>query len=134
MRRLLSLIIVLCVLIGLVIYLSFFSSSPVPKYDDSEVVSQLRWANSANPDRDIAAAISKKDTRFIGLYGYATYVPGIDDGDTALVTMHGVRYLEGTSDGLRSPEHSRLNTLARNYATRYNVILVHYLKKQKPVL
>ena len=97
-----------------------------PSIFDSAEVRSLRWLDSADPQRDVSAALARRDTRFIGVYGYAPLTPGVE---RATASRHGIRYLRGTSDAIRGPEHQRLNRLASNYATHYNQLLLQRLKQ-----
>jgi hypothetical protein len=102
------------------------SASPPATASDSAAVQSLRWLDSADAQRDLSSALGRGDRRFIGIYGFTRLVPGVD---VSLASRYGVRYLRGTSDALESREHARLNSLARNYAERYNKLLLERLKQ-----
>jgi len=100
---------------------------PEPSHDsDSPGVRSLRWLDSADPHRDLNDSLARGDTRFVGVYGYTTVIPGVERSGAF---RHGVRYLRGTSDALESREHARLNRLAFEYARRYNQMLAEHLKR-----
>ena len=98
--------------------------SPTP----NENVKRLRWLDRADVVSDFRHHVRwKRDTRFVAIYGFATIVPGTDEGYSRLIRQRGVRYIEGTSDTLASPEEQRLNDKAEAYAERYNAMLLKYL-------
>src|SRR5215510_243685 len=59
----------------------------------------FEWLNTADPERDLADAFKRDDRRFIGVYGYTAYTPGVSDDASDLTRKYGVRYIEGTTDG-----------------------------------
>jgi hypothetical protein len=93
-------------------------------------VEQLRWLDRADPQRDVSVAIARGDMRFIGVYGVASEVPGVSDA--RLRSRYRVRFLAGTSDVRPTAESRRLNTLAREYARRYNQLLLQRLASKPP--
>ena len=96
-----------------------------PSTSETQAVRSLRWLDSADPRRDLSASLARGDTRFLGIHGYTSFVPGVD---RSIASHHGVRYLDGTSDAIRGPEHARLNRLASTCAERYNKLLLEHLK------
>ncbi|HEX8371848.1 MAG TPA: hypothetical protein VF585_03640 [Chthoniobacterales bacterium] len=98
--------------------------SPASGAADSRAVRSLRWLDSADPQRDLAAALDRGDRRFIGVYGYAPFTPGVEPP-----LFSRVRYLNGTADVIEGQEHSRLNRLAYHYAETYNRLLLQRLKQ-----
>lgn len=76
---------------------------------------QLR-PNQAPQDAERAHRLH--DDQFLGVNGYGVQVPGVQDETT--LRRHGVRVIEGTSDGLCDDDHDRLNKQAQQYAERYN--------------
>jgi hypothetical protein len=92
----------------------------------SPSVRNLRWLYDADPQRDLHAALARDDTRFLGVYGFAAFTPGISQ-DSRIVQRHGIRYLDGTSDALENKEHSHLTFAATAYARTYNQLLLRHL-------
>ncbi len=86
----------------------------------------LRALAHADPQRDLAAALARGDTRFIGIYGFSREVPGAGSPSAPLVLRHGVRYVRDSSD----TGEPRLNRLARRYAERYNRLLLEHLHRR----
>lgn len=93
---------------------------------DSPEVRGLRWLDSADPQRDLTAALARDDSRFIGVYGYAPFTPGVE---RSVASRYGIRYLQGTSDAIQNHEHFRLKQLASSYAEQYNKLLLQRLKQ-----
>ena len=100
--------------------------SPAVARDQRSDVQQMQWLSHADARRDVATALKRGDKRFIGVYGVASEVPGVSD--SGLVHRFGVRFIEGTSDVRPTPESRRLNTLARDYALRYNQLLLRHVR------
>jgi hypothetical protein len=93
-------------------------------------VKVLLWLDHADVNADFRHhVVEGRDTRFVGVYGYGEYVPGVDSAlEARLVRQERVRFIEGTSDNITSPEHRRLVNKAERYATRYNKKLLRYLR------
>jgi hypothetical protein len=70
---------------------------------------------------DARVSIARNDHRLVGVYGYATEVPGATPMDEERL---GVRFIEGTSDMPASAAESEFNTRARQYAARYNTVIL----------
>lgn len=79
----------------------------------------MGWLKTADPERDFAAAIEKKDYRFRGLYGYALVVPKV--GLTCISLPTDVNPIEGTSDVVLGYEHAKLIAIAAAYAEDFNL-------------
>lgn len=92
--------------------------------DHSTRVQRLRWLERADPARDLAAAWARGDRRFVAVYDFSATVPGVPTGVVRPRDRGAVRFLEGTSDMPASAEEERLNALARDYAARYNRLLL----------
>ncbi|RYG93927.1 MAG: hypothetical protein EON58_17345 [Alphaproteobacteria bacterium] len=75
-------------------------------------------------------AIKKHNLRFLGVAGYSVSIPGVpDEYDNPLVKKRGVHVIAGTSDYRQSDEHDRLQSVAADYAERYNRLLMAYLSQ-----
>ena len=86
----------------------------------------LRALEHADPQRDLAAALARGDTRFIGVYGFSREVPGLGSPHALLALRHGVHYVRDSSD----TGEPRLNRLARRYAEHYNRLLLEHLRRR----
>jgi hypothetical protein len=93
----------------------------------SGAVAKLQWVEHADPVLDARTALAHGDNRLLGVNGVTLGLPGADpDKQSSLAAQYGVRQIEGTSDALESPRHAELVKEAREYALRYNsVILAH---------
>jgi hypothetical protein len=124
----------LCIglLLGLVVGSACRTSTPATASDEGPLTHPgLEWLTHADPVHDCTAAWERGDHRFIGVYGFAPYTPGVPKSATEIVKANGVRYLEGTSDAITSPEHGRAVAKATDYARRYNTGLLEKLENAK---
>ena len=112
-------------LFATLVFVSGCVSAPPPA--DPSSVEQLRWLDTADPQTDLRAALKRRDTRFFAVFGYAADTPGVP-WDSPELRRHGMKYIHGTSDAVRGREHGRLNSKAKEYAGRYNRLLLHYLR------
>jgi|SRR6056297_519124 len=80
------------------------------------------------PARDLQARIQHGDLRFLGIGGLGMGFPGLENRE--LICEHGFRYIQGTTDGLDSPEHGRLVGRFEQYATEYNSLLEEHVNGQ----
>lgn len=90
---------------------------------------ELEMLSLENPKEDLTERIGRDDYRFIGLYGYAAYFPGLSEYDYRLVDKHGALMLEGTSDFIESEKHQALIQKAKRYAEIYNIALLKRIKE-----
>ena len=89
--------------------------------DVTESALTLQGVQSADPAADVKQALADHDYRFIGVRGYALEVPGAED----VYEPFGVKIIEGTSDVMDESQRA-----AREYASRYNQLLIMELKVQ----
>jgi len=96
---------------------------------------ELAKLNVQNPLIDLTERISIDDFRFISLYGFSMYFPGLPENEYYLATKYGSIMIQGTSDVIDSPYHESLIDLAKKYAETYNSALLNLLKEHnvKPV-
>jgi hypothetical protein len=97
---------------------------------EDPAVAPLRWLYHADAKADFRAHVAqRRDTRFVGVTGVGLAIPGVDSA-TALraARQKRVRVIEGTSDVISSPEYQRLFRKAHDYAKRYNILLLEYLR------
>jgi hypothetical protein len=115
------------------VLLSACRTSPPDEADDHSPVTyrRLEWLTDADPARDLGAAWTRNDRRFIGVYGFTAYTPGVPESASKLVAEHGVRYIEGTSDAIESSAHQHAVLRATEYAQRYNELLLERLRNAK---
>ena len=84
-------------------------------------IQALQWVENADPIEDASKALARGNTKFMAVYGYALYIPGIE-GNSIKKAYEKGNYIaiEGTGDDLCSEEHARLNIIASEYAKIYN--------------
>ncbi|MBS7457301.1 hypothetical protein [Coralloluteibacterium stylophorae] len=81
-----------------------------------------------DPEGDAQRSVSEGDTRFIGITDYSCHPPGRHGTRLeALVELHGLRCLAGTSDALESAEHAQLQRELSVYGIAYNRALMKLL-------
>jgi hypothetical protein len=88
--------------------------------------------NTTHPERDAEHAIQRGDLGFIGVYGYAYTIPGVE----GVYLYHRfpkniysqLKVIRGTTDVRRGPADYAFNDKARSYAERYNGVLLDWLE------
>ena len=122
----------ICVLLLTVVLMSACRTSRPAAAERRPVTYRgLEWLTDADPARDLEVAWDRGDRRFIGVYGYAAYIPGVPESASRRLTEQGVRYLEGTSDAIESRAHGHAVARATEYARRYNELLLERLRHAK---
>lgn len=122
MKKIVYIVITFCVLLNSYIIYANENRTDILK-------KELNILNINNPNIDLTKNIDINNFRFIGLYGYVQYSPGIDEKDHELIKKYGSFMFRGTSDSIESEEHGELIQKARQYAEIYNTSLLNYLKK-----
>jgi len=92
----------------------------------------MRQANIAE---EVKLSFKENTIRFIGVHGFAPYIPMSDSLKEIcefddLVRKYGVRYLLFTSDTWTSVKEKQYNECAANYARNFNDELVLFLIKR----
>lgn len=83
-----------------------------------------------DPARELAAALARGDSRFIGVTGYVVVAPGVGFRDPCYPRrLDAIRAVEGTSDNTVGPAGERLRRIATAYAERYNRLLLGRLRR-----
>ena len=89
-----------------------------------DYMQRLAWVKTADADEDAKAAIAKNDLRLLVIAGRGETTPGLAPELSAkLKPLCGKRYLEGSTDVIRSNEHQQLLQQAFEYATSYNRLI-----------
>ena len=89
------------------------------------------WLETADPKRNVADSIVRKDYRFWAINGIAAgMVLGTDQAgkDRKLIETYGTHTIAGTSDYSSSLKKARLNEAANSYVRTYNALLLEYLR------
>jgi hypothetical protein len=94
-------------------------SSESPDYIGT-LTAELAVLNLQNPVADLDGNLLHGDPRFVCLYGFATYFPGVPDSQTSAVAKYGQRCFAGSSDTIDGEAHSALIHKAKEYAKTYN--------------
>ena len=94
-------------------------------HDTKKMQSKIKDIKEADSYRDVMNSISKGDRRFVGVYGATLAVPGIADGQfNSIVQLQGIKPIEGTTDFIEEDQQWELNSVAGEYALKYNLILL----------
>ncbi len=117
---------------GILVFWLFIINAGCASFNENEVqkefIDKLSWIEDADPQSDFWKAVEKNDYRFIALYGYSSYVPGVPKG---CIPEHKDRnHLEGTSDAIANYRHARLIAIATAYAEHYNVLMKFHLHQK----
>ena len=75
------------------------------------------------PEEDARLRMKHGDFRLIGIGGLGVTYPGLKNME--LLCKIGGRYIEGTSDMIEGKEHADLIEKFREYATKYNKIIIN---------
>ena len=89
--------------------------------NESDSVEKLAWLDDADAEEVFRSDLRSNRLRFFVVEGYTSEIPGVGRM-RHLRCYHRVALttIEGTSDAIESPEHRRLNQLARDFAATYN--------------
>ena len=103
------------------------SSRALAGSGDIEFLQSLR---ERSPEADAQQAIVDKEIRFLAVAGVASHVPGIDS-EGCLVDRSMVEIIRGTGDVIISEEHLNFQSVAAEYAFRFNLIIKAEFDRQK---
>jgi hypothetical protein len=88
----------------------------------------VRLLKVEHAESDARDAVARGDHRSLAVYGLTLEVPGLSENTNKLRSQYGLRILGGTSDALRGEQDRRMNLNARQYAERYNRVVVSEAK------
>lgn len=98
--------------------------------ESPQYLSSLMWVKTADAAEDAKAAIEQKDFRLWVAAGRGERAPGLDNAMAGeLKERCGVKYIQGSTDALRSSEHKALLKQAYQYAGDYNAIIAKHCTK-----
>ncbi len=94
-----------------------------------EELAELRQIEKSNPEADAISALRHGDRRLLSVMGFADEVPAAAGNvtDRQILKKHGVRRIKGTTDCIRGKEQERLQPIAREYARKYNCVILREL-------
>ena len=108
-----------------VIFLLIPVTTVAEDISELKIIQGLVWLDMADPIEDAKLAITKGDTRLRAVHGRRLIIPGVKNNNFYQYRkQYGVNIIKGTSNDIFSEEHQRLNTLARDYAKKYNRIIM----------
>jgi len=85
---------------------------------------KLKWADTADAEKDAQAALEKLDFRFMAMPLRNTVIPGVEPQKTRQYELRcGIKLIDGVTDTVRSEEQLRLMKKAFEYAAKYNAII-----------
>ena len=96
---------------------------------EEQIIKEMGWLYTANPNDDFQKAIERNDFRFIGIYGVTIYTPMVSIN--CLNRDKDISPIIGTSDAVSGYEHAKLIAIAQAYAKDYNVRMLLYLQENK---
>jgi hypothetical protein len=92
-------------------------------------ISELAQMLQSDPHKMVVDAIAARDLRFLALNRDPPEVPGVADYFQRYVEIYGTRTLPGTSGRPRDARQAELVRKARDYALRYNRLLLEWLRQ-----
>ena len=103
--------------------------TPTP---DPIVSRELARLRTASPERDLEAAWTNKNTKFVAVRGVGWHLPGVpQERESDLLDKYDAVPIEGTTDFIYAPEIAQLNAAATKYATSYNQLLLQKLDEEQ---
>ena len=99
-----------------------------PQSNEPSHVSQLKWLDSADPDKMLQSDIKAGNFKFFVVCGLGCETVGVAS-PTQCYPLAKQQRMAGTADALESDEDGRYQEKAMRFAIRYNVQLAEYLSK-----
>ena len=84
------------------------------------VTEELIQLEKLNPVEQAKSEFLKGNTKFLGVYQYSLIIPAVSGDPYCWNKADLVKIIQGTGDKICSKEHGRLQTIAMNYAFKYN--------------
>lgn len=118
-----------CFLLSIALDSHAMSQSPDKQNTDSNSESipytPAPWHEKALAENDASRALANADTRLLAFAMRGYTIPGIDPAQQqAYQAKCGVRFIDGFGDVIRSDEQLEQMKLAREYAVRYNAVII----------
>ncbi len=117
------------VIVIVLIMLIVFASE---KHSSADPVRRLSWLDNAIAKNQFGKDIASVDYKFFAVQGFAVTIPHVGriDYEICFKKYAKIEIIEGTSDNIISEEHLRLDSLARDYANEYNILMQDYLMRE----
>jgi hypothetical protein len=105
-----------------------WADDPAPQAKEPDHVTQLKWLDSADPDKMLQSDIKASDFRFFVVCGFGCAPVGVAN-PIQCYPLAKLQRMAGTADALESEEDGRYQEKAMQFAIRYNAQLAGYLSK-----
>ena len=105
-----------------------FADDAAPQSKEPSHVSQLKWLDSADPDKMLQSDIKAGNFRFFEVCGLGCGTFGVEN-PVQCYPIAKLQRMAGTADALESEEDGRYQDKALQFSIRYNVQLAEYLSK-----
>jgi hypothetical protein len=92
---------------------------------------ELGSLNLTKPEKDLIKNIEANDFRFVCICGYTCFAPGVEKENIKLTEKYGLKCIKGTNDVIENKEYGDLMQSARDYAMKYNLLLMYTLIQSK---
>lgn len=96
--------------------------------DEEQIITPYQapqWHEMADPENDAAIALENNDHRLLAFALRSASIPGLEPGQIPVYSeLCGLRYMSGFGDVIRSAEGLNRMKLAREYAMRYNSVII----------
>jgi len=116
-------VVVYCGCVALAVFMSSCGAAP-GRAAALKKCEKLVGLDPSKAAEDARRAKSTGDARLLGVYGYSDEYPGVSGDAMAMAKAHGARMIEGTSDAIPDMRCEALNKSARDYATKYNRVIL----------
>ncbi|HEY3645375.1 MAG TPA: hypothetical protein VGM16_08565 [Gammaproteobacteria bacterium] len=105
-----------------------WADDAAPQSREPDHVSQLKWLDSADPDKMLQSDIKAGNFRFFVVCGLGCETVGVAS-PVQCYPLAKLQRMAGTADALDSDEDGRYQDKAMRFAIRYNVQAAEYLSK-----
>jgi len=82
-----------------------------------------------DPELELKIALEEGDLRFVGVMGVGLMVPGVEGYKQKYRPKYGVKIIPLTSDAIEGETHLEFQRVAKDYAERYNRLLLKEIDK-----
>ena len=93
---------------------------------------QLDSVRRADAEADALGRMSQGDSAFLAIQGFVTSIPGSSEEWKPLVRKHGMHVIVPECEVIHTAAHGQFCAVARQYAERYNSVVITRLRAQLP--